>query len=299
MPASARFAHLNDHGCRLIAVLLCITHWVMAVTAALTKSPTFDEPTHFASGYSYWLRDDYRLDPEAGILPLRWATLPLFFSHPTFPPADSAAWQARDAGRAGVEFLYRLGNDADALLLCGRMMMAALSALLCGVVYVCSRSIFGRPAGLISVTAAAFSPTLLGHGALVTADVTAALFFLLATWSLWKMLHRFSASTVLGSSAAVAAVLLSKMSGLLIVPIAGFMLLLRVIAAVRRGERIVPLISKALGGYAISALAMIAAILACLRPALRSRPWHFSNSRFRLGRSASRTHYSQPRHLDS
>ena len=36
-----------------------------------------DEPTHLTAGYSYWLKNDYRLDPENGNWPARWAALPL------------------------------------------------------------------------------------------------------------------------------------------------------------------------------------------------------------------------------
>ncbi|MDQ6808112.1 MAG: hypothetical protein M3Z64_01595, partial [Verrucomicrobiota bacterium] len=59
--------------CPFVAIALALVHWILAVSAVGTKSPTFDEPTHFAAGYSYWLRHDFRLDPESGNLPQRWA----------------------------------------------------------------------------------------------------------------------------------------------------------------------------------------------------------------------------------
>ena len=68
-----------------IAILLAALHAALAITAAIEKSPTFDEPTHLTAGYSYWLKNDYRLDPENGNWPARWAALPLVLSRPTFP----------------------------------------------------------------------------------------------------------------------------------------------------------------------------------------------------------------------
>jgi len=56
-----------------IAILLAALHAALAITAAIEKSPTFDEPTHLTAGYSYWLKNDYRLDPENGNWPARWA----------------------------------------------------------------------------------------------------------------------------------------------------------------------------------------------------------------------------------
>ena len=49
---------------RVIAILLAAVHAALAISAAIEKSPTFDEPTHLTAGYSYWLKNDYRLDPE-------------------------------------------------------------------------------------------------------------------------------------------------------------------------------------------------------------------------------------------
>ena len=40
---------------RIIAILLAALHAALAITAAMEKSPTFDEPTHLTAGYSYAL----------------------------------------------------------------------------------------------------------------------------------------------------------------------------------------------------------------------------------------------------
>ncbi len=69
----------------MIATLLALTHAALRLTAAFNESPTFDEPTHLTAGYSYWLKHDYRLDPENGNLPARWAALPLLFGDFRFP----------------------------------------------------------------------------------------------------------------------------------------------------------------------------------------------------------------------
>ena len=68
-----------------IAILLAALHAALAITATIEKSPSFDEPTHLTAGYSYWLKNDYRLDPENGNWPARWAALPLLLSRPSFP----------------------------------------------------------------------------------------------------------------------------------------------------------------------------------------------------------------------
>jgi hypothetical protein len=54
---------------RLIAILIAVLRAAVEVTAVNTKSPTFDEPQHLTAGHSYWVTNDFRLDPENGNLP--------------------------------------------------------------------------------------------------------------------------------------------------------------------------------------------------------------------------------------
>ena len=71
------------------------------------------------AGYGYWLYRDFRIDPENGNLPQRWAALPLLLSKPAFLPLDSKQWKSA----AGTDrmFLYGVGNDPQRILGEGRM----------------------------------------------------------------------------------------------------------------------------------------------------------------------------------
>src|SRR5437016_11554248 len=90
----------------LIAILLAVLHAAMSITATEDKSPTFDEPAHLTAGYSYWLTNDFRLNPVNGSLPMRWAALPLLFSRPSFASATGRGWQRAEDGLTGHEFFY-------------------------------------------------------------------------------------------------------------------------------------------------------------------------------------------------
>ena len=74
-----------------VAVLLAL-HVVLAVSATRAKSTTFDGLAHLTAGVSYWRANDYRLHPENGLLPQRWAALPLALGAYAFPPPDPQAW---------------------------------------------------------------------------------------------------------------------------------------------------------------------------------------------------------------
>ena len=67
-----------------VAALLAI-HAALALFAVSGKSVTHDEILHVTAGYAYGKLDDYRLHPENGILPQRWAALPAVFEAPPWP----------------------------------------------------------------------------------------------------------------------------------------------------------------------------------------------------------------------
>src|SRR6266436_3173581 len=212
----------------LIAILVAILHAAMAVTAVNTKSPTFDEPQHLTAGYSYWVTNDFRLDPENGNLPARWAALPLLLSHPNFVPLNDRGWQRAEEGRTGHQFFYEVGDDPDRTLGQARMMMSIFGAALCLLMYRCGREFFGVGGGLLAETVAAFDPNFLAHSALVTADVPAAFFFTAAVWTSWRLFQKISPATLAITALSLAGLFLTKFSAPIVLPVIGAMSILRI-----------------------------------------------------------------------
>src|SRR5205085_4638923 len=212
----------------LIAILIAILHAAMAVTAVNTKSPTFDEPQHLTAGYSYWVRNAFRLDPENGNLPARWAALPLLLSASKFVPLNDPGWQRADEGRTGHQFFYEVGNDPDQLTGQSRMMMSIFGAALCLLIFGCARQFFGVAGGLLAETVAAFDPNFLAHSALVTSDVPAAFFFTAAIWSSWHLVQKMSPSRFAITALSLAGLALTKFSAPIVLPIIGMMSILQI-----------------------------------------------------------------------
>jgi hypothetical protein len=212
----------------LVAVLLAILHALLAVTATIDKSPTFDEPTHLTSGYSYWLRNDFRFDPENGNLSQRWAALPLLITQPKFLSPENASWVKGLVGESSLKFFYKLGNRADDMLLQGRSMIAVLSGALCLLIFFCSKRLFGSVGGLVSAMVAAFDPNLLAHGAIVTSDLAATFFFIAASWSLWYLLHTITPRQLVLSALSASSLFLAKMSAPLLVIMAAILAVVRI-----------------------------------------------------------------------
>lgn len=210
-PGSAFRRHLP-------AVALLAIYAGLALGAVRGKCVTFDETAHLTAGYSYWLADDYRLQPENGNLPQRWAALPLLIPKPRFPDLDGPAWWLSNVWQLGWQFFYRVGNDADQMLFAGRAMIAVLGVALGGLVYAWSLSLFGIAGARLSLLLYAFCPTMLANGALVTSDMAAALFFTATVWTLWRACHRLTWGGATAFAACTAGLFLSKMSALLVAP---------------------------------------------------------------------------------
>jgi 4-amino-4-deoxy-L-arabinose transferase-like glycosyltransferase len=211
------------------AVAVLAVHFLVAAASVREKSNTYDEIAHVTAGFSYWTHHDYRLHPENGNLPQRWFALPLLTLDLKFP-ADPVAWDACDVWLMGDRFFFQSGNDLERMLWRARCMNALLSVGLGLLIYAWSRRLFGPGGGMISLLAYATDPTILANGSLATSDLAAAALFAASVGSLWRMFHKLSPGNFACSWLALAGLCLSKMSALLIVPMAVAMLGLRLLA---------------------------------------------------------------------
>ncbi|HXC01196.1 MAG TPA: glycosyltransferase family 39 protein [Opitutaceae bacterium] len=211
----------------LVAAVLLAGYFIMAVSASREKGPAFDETDHLAAGYNAWLNHDFCLDPGNGDFVRRWATLPLLFSKPAFPPLSDSNWRNAQSFGVGHEFLFSLGNDPASILLPCRCMVALLGVVLGALIFACSRKLFGDLGGIFSLGLFVFCPHMLAYGALVTTDLAFALALLASTWFIWLLLHRVTWAGLMGSLLAFSLLLISKVSAVLIAPIAVVLIVAR------------------------------------------------------------------------
>jgi hypothetical protein len=206
-----------------LAVLLALAHAVLAVTATVEKSMTADEIAHLTAGHTYNTFGDYRLQPENGNLPQRWAALPATLAGAPLPPTSLLIWRDADVWNYGHAFFYEQPLPAGTFLFAGRAMVALFSAATGLLVFFWSRTLFGVRGAFLSLVFFAFCPAFLAHGALATSDVVMTFFFLAAVGAWWRHLEQpgvggaaLSAMTFgLACVAKYSAVLLAPMFGLI------------------------------------------------------------------------------------
>lgn len=225
---------LRRLGLPALAVLLLGAHFFIALHGKLDWSTTSDEIAHITAGHVYWAHADFRLQPENGNLPQRWAGIPAWLSGDKLPPDHQAYWETSDVWVLGHAYFYELGNNLAQLLLRARAMNLVWS-LACGAL-VCAWAwrLFGAAGGLVALTFYALDPNFLAHGALATSDMCMTFFMLAAVGAWWRHLHDLSWRSGALSAAVFALACVAKFSAVLLLPM--FLLLL----AVRRGQGPLP-----------------------------------------------------------
>ncbi|HTU01650.1 MAG TPA: glycosyltransferase family 39 protein, partial [Candidatus Sulfotelmatobacter sp.] len=213
----------------LVGLLLAL-HAMLALSAIGRRGFAIDEIDHLTMGYSEWVTHDYRVDTANGDLIKRWASLPLLATRPRFPggPGD-ASWRDGNYLKLGEEFFFSSGNNPDRMLLAGRAMAVLVSAALGLLVFVASRRLFGAWGGLLSLLLYALCPVMLAHAAMVTTDMSLAFTLSAATFLVWRLLHRITWATLAISGCVMGLLFLAKLTAVLIIPITGVLLILRLL----------------------------------------------------------------------
>jgi 4-amino-4-deoxy-L-arabinose transferase-like glycosyltransferase len=220
LPLSPRFVWT-------LAGLAALAQAIWAVTATVDKCITTDEIAHITAGQSYWRFEDFRLQPENGVLPQRLAALPTLLLRWRLPSLADWTWTQSDVWRIGNTAFYGLGNDTGWAILLARSAASLHLIALALLIFGWSWRRFGLAGGCTSLALFVFCPNFLAHGALATSDVAAAFWLLAATGAYWRFLHAASWQNALLSAVCLGLAAAAKFSAVLLAPICAALWLVR------------------------------------------------------------------------
>jgi 4-amino-4-deoxy-L-arabinose transferase-like glycosyltransferase len=239
----------------LCAALLAACFLLQAFTASRRLSLTWDEPTFFASGYSYLTKRDYRMNPEAPPLMQQLTALPLLALPIEPPDAEDPDWIAGEQVGYARTFVYASGVAPATIALAARLPVMLLGAGLVLAIFQFGRRLYGDGPALFATAIAAFSPDLLAHSELATTDLGCAALGFLAVWALWSALRGQRVRDWALAGAVTGLALLAKFTSLLLGPV--FLVLVAVRLA--RGEPRAPL-GATLRGLAVLGVVCVAVV---------------------------------------
>jgi len=208
----------------LLAALMLTFMVGIAFFSMIGDSTIMDEVSHLPAGYSYISQMDMRINPEHPPLvkDLAGGAVWLYSKisgQPINFPYDIPAWTTMVNGQwdFGFTLMYKMGNNADLMLLLGRIPMLLIMLLLGFYVFKWSREIFGSTAGLIALFLYSFSPTFIAHGRFVTTDVAAAAAIFIASYYFIRWLKEPSAKNLIVAGLVFGVAQLAKFSVFLLV----------------------------------------------------------------------------------
>lgn len=210
----------------IVAAVLLLGQFILQIYLAKADAQTTDEGVHLSAGYTYLTKYDFRFNPEHPPLVKILAAAPLLLLNIKTPPDDLYFNRAsdyfydswREARAYGEDLLYKMGNDADKILLFSRIPMALLTLLLGLTILIISSRLWGLKGGLLSLALFVLEPIVCAHGHLVTTDIGVSLGYLLTIYLLWLFLNKSSWRNVILLGIVLGLAELSKFTAVILLP---------------------------------------------------------------------------------
>ncbi len=172
-------------------VALLAVHTGLLSYSAYVHSPTLNEPGHLVAGLSHWKFgrfELYRVNPP---LVRMVAALPVMAVG--YEEDWSGFYEgpgARPVFGMGEQFVAANGVRSFFLFMVARWACIPFSWLGAVVCYLWARDLSGRPAGVFACALWCFSPNILAHGSLITADVGGTALGVAACYTFWRWLKK-------------------------------------------------------------------------------------------------------------
>lgn len=212
----------------IIAGILLLTMFLLAVFSIKGDSLTMDERAHLPAGYSYLTQKDMRLNPEHPPLLKDLAAIPFLFIDNINFPSEISAWknEVNSQWDFGTAFLYNSGNPAEKMIFWGRIPMILILILLGLYIFKWTRKLIGNKGALLALFLFTFSPTFLAHGRLITTDVGAAAGVFIATYYFIESLQSPKKKNIIIAGIVFGIAQLLKFSMILLIPFFGLVALI-------------------------------------------------------------------------
>ena len=178
------------HAWTLVAALLAV-HAGLLAYSAYVHSPTLNEPGHLAAGISHWQFgrfELYRVNPPlvrmTAALPVLAAGVETDWSNFHEGPG------ARPVFAIGEDLIAANGERSFFLFMIARWACIPFSLIGGVVCFLWARDLYSTRAGLLATVLWCFSPNILAHASLITADAPATALGLAACYTFWRWLRR-------------------------------------------------------------------------------------------------------------
>lgn len=202
----------------IAAIVIITLHACVLWQSVQHKSASVDELSHLATGLYSLKTGDFRMNRTAPPLQNIVCAIPVLFTHDVNLNYENESWRKGIWNGSGDRLLEANLNAFHQLLMTGRLGSIFLSCLLCFVVYLWSKELWGAIPALGVLLVTAFEPNLMAHGRLTTTDTAPALCFVLTGYTLWRFYHKPSGLFLLCTGICIGLACYAKHSGIVLLP---------------------------------------------------------------------------------
>jgi len=201
---------------KIAVVALLALLATMLFASVRQESGMGDEGMHLFAGYEYLKHADFGRNPEHPPFAKTLAALPLLSMHLQDPPHLPIPFFKAQDGYNSTQFLYT--QNADAMLMRGRMVILLFSVCLGLLLFFAAREMFTPTIGLLALGLFIFEPIVLANGALITTDIPLTCLFFATVYAFYRYLQAPTWPRLAITALCCGMAITTKHSGILILP---------------------------------------------------------------------------------
>ena len=207
----------RSRGYTWIVGLVLTIHCVLLACEARLDSPTWDEFGHLIAGVSHWKFGRFDLYPvNPPLVRMAATSLPICLHFKLYESVGASQGGTNGAFLQAFDVAKDLGDEFFEVVFLARLACIPFSILGGIICYLWGRDLFGNRSGIMAVVWWSFSPTVLGHGHLMTPDVGATSLGLCASYAFWKWLRTADWNWCLSAGFLLGLALLAKFTLLIL-----------------------------------------------------------------------------------
>lgn len=209
----------------IVAALLLVIMFGLALGSSLEKSATFDEGQYIARGWMYWRGVDMEQVQQLGHPPLTNELIGLaLLLEPGLPdPTTLKGWADGNIELMSEDLLWQRGFNANRIIFLSRMSIIFLGLLLGAVIWRWGREMYDLWSASVALALVALSPTVIAHTQLATTDMGIAVFYVATLYAWSRFLHQRTARWLVIGGIVFGLAQAAKFSALVLIPTLGLM----------------------------------------------------------------------------
>ena len=246
-----------------LAALLCVVFALLAGSAMLRTSTTFDEIVFPAVGARGMTTGDFSMVNDHPRLAQYAYGLPLYLAQVRYPEEEGYRWNWYSRYQYSEALYWASGNSGDQVAVLARLVGLLFGTLTVVATFLLARRHMPPGAALLAAAMVAFTPDMLAHAGVAYNDVPLAFGMLVSVYALDGVVRRPSTRSAILAALAFTLAVCFKYSGLILLPVLVALVMLEALGGRWRERAWLGALARAAGVFAAIVYALIAVMYSC------------------------------------